>query len=81
MDANELRANAKARMAVLQAEIATIKGQTADKRAALEQLAAEASALNARVNLLAEEIKAVEYPRVFDLKRELGQLARMAGGY
>lgn len=81
LDVAKLQAIAKARMVTVREKIAAIKARTADKQAVLDQMANEHAALTARMNALAEEIKAVEYPEVFDLKRELGKLARIAGGY
>ena len=81
MSLADIQAAAKARMVLVREEIDALKAATADKRALLDQLNAQSAMLTARINALADEIHAAHGQRLLDLKKELGKLARMAGGY
>ena len=81
MNAEELKAAAKARMAVVEAEIDVIKAKTAGMRETRDALVAQQAEITARINALTDEINAVEQPNLHVLKMERGALAKMAGGY
>lgn len=69
----------QARLAELQAEKAAILAASADKKAARDAKVRAAQAHIAEANVLTEEIKAIERPRIISVSDEISNLAKALG--
>ncbi|MBY0238129.1 MAG: hypothetical protein K2X55_02335 [Burkholderiaceae bacterium] len=73
---DEMIAPLRERRAALQAEVDAILAQSAPARARLDALHEQQNALAEQAKAATDERRAIEQPRLHDLKMQIGALAR-----